>query len=157
MITSIYSEKQKITQLIRELKPIADDGPLYLQYIYSNHIVLKTGGFIENSTKAIFYNYTNRHSKPEIAKFVEHHAGRMNSLNCEKIEKFANQFDEDFWPKIKEQCDRTELEAIDSIKAIRDTIAHGKINGTGISIVIDHFNKACTFVEHMEAIIYPSD
>jgi hypothetical protein len=156
LIQSIYSEKARLQQLFGQLKEQANNAPLELQHVYSNHVALKTGGFLENSTKAIFKEYCSRNSNPEISNYVQHQIARLNSLSCEKIAKLMQAFLHDAkWEEIAKLCETADLEAVDSVKAIRDQVAHGKSNGSGITLTINYYERVTHFVECMEITLVP--
>ena len=156
MIQSIFSERRRLDTLFSQLNEASADAPLHLQHVYSNHIILKTGGYLENSTKAIFKEYCARSANQQIANYVDHHISRLNSLSSEKLEKLLKSFQhEDKWNSVVARCISEELEAIDSVKAIRDKIAHGGSNGTGFTAAVGYFKNVCNFVEYLESELVP--
>lgn len=156
MIRAIYSEKESLNSLFKRLRDEADTADLDIQKVFSNHVVLKTGGFLENSIKAIFKEYCTRNGNSNLASFVEYHVGRMNSLNDEKLEILFRQFGlSDVWNEIVSGAPRDEIDALSSVKGIRDNIAHGRDNGTGLSRTIDYFNSVQSFVDRLEQTLVP--
>ncbi len=155
MILRIRSEKDQIVNLYPKLKKAADETDLGLQTVYANHLVLKATGFLENSVRAILQEYCNRHANEQIGKFVAHKVSRLNSLSTGKLETLFNSFEPTNWAKISDLCTDEDISSVDSIKTIRDDIAHGKTNGTGLLTVNRYFTGICNFVGHVEKIILP--
>lgn len=153
MIPQIAAEKDRIKALYPKLKTIIDDADPWVQHVCSNHLILKSTGFLENSFKVILNEYCRTRSDDRIRKYVTHNAARMNSLNCQKLKNFFDTLDPEFWEKIEESCGDSDLAAVDSVKNIRDKIAHGNHDGTGIITANDYFQGICRFIDCMERTI----
>ncbi|MEC9245313.1 MAG: HEPN domain-containing protein [Pseudomonadota bacterium] len=122
------------------------DVDVRIQNVFANHIVLASAGYVEDSVLAALSEYGRTHGNPRIARFVEKSVSRNNSLNSEKIENILHQFDKEWWPKIAERTSRENIEAIDSLKTLRDHIAHGRHNGTGYYTVRDYYKRSKRFI-----------
>lgn len=99
------------------------------------HLVLAGAGHVEQSVINILSEYGRLNGNPKIRRFVEKTIARNNSLNCEKIKTVTDQFDADWWIQLEATTSEVDRVAVDSLKTLRDQIAHGKRNGTGFSIV----------------------
>ncbi|MGV6848971.1 MAG: HEPN domain-containing protein [Marinibacterium sp.] len=120
---------------------------------FANHVVLAGAGYVEDAVLATLSEYSRTHGNPKIARFVEKAVSRNNSLDCEKIERILNQFDKDWWPAIEARTRPENVSAIDSLKALRDQIAHGKPNGTGYMTVKDYYERSKRFVLDFAAVV----
>jgi len=145
----------RIDDLIKTMDQTVSDVEPRIQNVFANHIVLAGAGFVEDSILATLSEYGNRHGDPKIARFIEKSVARNNSLNCEKIQQILNHFDKDWWPTIRGRTDIKNLSAIDSLKTLRDQIAHGKPNGTGYITVKDYYSNTKRFVFDVAAVINP--
>jgi len=138
----VTSNGQRIDALLKILEANVWEVDPQIQNVYANHVVLAGAGYVESAILATLSEYGKRHGNDRISRYVEKTIERNDSLNCEKIEKILHQFDKDWCPEIKATTAPENIDAIDSLKTLRDQIAHGKQNGTGYSIVQHYFSSA---------------
>lgn len=143
----------RIDALIATMNAAVDNVDLRIQNVFANHIVLVGAGYVEDAVLATLSEYGRAHGNPRIARFVEKAVSRNNSLNCEKIEKILHQFDKDWWPEIEARTSSENISAIDSLKTLRDQIAHGKPNGTGYITVRDYYTRSKRFVLDFATVV----
>jgi hypothetical protein len=87
---------------------------------------------------------------------VESEIAYDNSLNCEKIKTYLNKFDPDWWPVLLGSFHEAETSAVDSLKALRDRIAHAQDDGTGFITVRGYYGHAKTFLSTVGDLILPA-
>lgn len=143
----------RIDALLTTMDAAVGDVDSRIQNVFANHIVLAGAGYIEDAVLATLSEYGRIHGNPRIARFVEKAVSRNNSLNCEKIERILHQFDKDWWPAIEAKTSPENTSAIDSLKTLRDQIAHGKPNGTGYMTVKNYYERSKRFVVDFAAVV----
>ncbi|WP_282047307.1 HEPN domain-containing protein [Roseibium album] len=144
---------QRIDALITTMDEAVGDLDVRIQNVLANHVVLAASGYVEQAVVAILSEYGRQHGNQRISRFVEKMISRQNSLNCDKIEKILNHFDKSWWPKLENSTASANISAVDSLKTLRDQIAHGKPNGTGYITVKDYYEKSKKFVSDFAVII----
>lgn len=144
---------RRIDALLSTMDAAVGDVDPRIQNVFANHIILASAGYVEDAVLATLSDYGRTHGNPRIARFVEKSVSRNNSLNCEKIEKILHQFDKDWWPSIKNLTAAENISAIDSLKTLRDQIAHGKPNGTGYITVKDYYAKSKRFILDFATVV----
>ncbi len=149
----ITIEEKHLDRISADLKNAVFAVELPLQHVFSNHLVLQGAGYIETAVKHVLSEYARTHGDPRIRRFVERSVGHNNSLNCSKIQTVVDQFDTDWWSKVKEATSEEEREAVDSLKTLRDQIAHGKNNGTNFTTVADYCKKAKSFIRAFSRVV----
>ncbi|AEI93472.1 hypothetical protein RLO149_c014750 [Roseobacter litoralis Och 149] len=132
---------------------LVDDAQPRIQNVYSSQVVLSASGYVEAAVGVVLAEYGRTRGDIRIARYIGKNVARQNSLNCEKIEKVLRQFDKDWWPTIEAQTNAANIAAVDSLKTLRDQIAHGKNNGTGYSTVKDYYWRAKVFVVDFKSVI----
>ena len=148
MIKSIRSRKDRLCYLYTTLKDEADrSDSLQIQNILAGHFVLSAGGHLEDSLKEIIIEYTKIKSDPKVQRFLEIAVKNLNSLSCGKIGNFLTKFDVDLWEKVKDRCTSSDLSSVDSLKSVRDKIAHGQQGSIGILAVKGYFDGICNVVQ----------
>jgi hypothetical protein len=74
---------------------------------------------------------------------------KKNSLGCSKIEAILGKFDKGVWEYLKASLTEEQMTSIDSLKALRDQIAHGKDNNTGYLVISRYFDAIIDFPEKL--------
>ncbi|WP_373280042.1 hypothetical protein [Palleronia salina] len=62
-------------------------------------------------------------------------------------------FDPNWWREVCLSLDPEDLSAIDSLKTLRDKIAHGKPNGTGFVTIRNYCGGAKRFAKRLPEIV----
>ena len=149
----ITSNEARLDKLAADLHVAVNEADLNLQHVFSSHLVLAGAGHVEKSVIHILSEYSRKHGNPAISRYVEKTVARNNSLNCNKIKTISDQFNPDWWTKIEGETLPTERSAVDSLKTLRDEIAHGGENRTGFTTVKDYFFNAKTFVRKFSVVV----
>lgn len=147
--------ENRIDALLTTMDATVGDVDPRIQSVFANHVVLAGAGYVEEAVLATLSEYGRRHGDAKIARFIEKSVSRYNSLNCEKIESVLRQFDKEWWPAIEARTTIENISAIDSLKTLRDQIAHGKPNGTGYMTVKDYYSRAKQFAVDLAAVVTP--
>ena len=150
---SVVQNRQRIDSLLDKMDAKMHDADFWVHGIFANHLVLAGAGYIEDGVAQILSDYGGRNGNSEIARFVQHSTARNLSLNCNKIEKILHQFNKDWWPTIKEHTAPANLSAVDSLKTLRDQIAHGRLNGTGFIEVRNYYIRSKSFIDDFSEVI----
>lgn len=153
---SVTGRIQKIDALVPQMQALVNAASFATQSIYSNHLVLQAAGLVENGVCDILSHYAGNHGDTRLRRFVQAEISRNNSLNCEKIEKIIEKFDPSWIVSLKSTWTASERSAVDSLKAIRDQIAHGNSNGTGYATVAGYYNDAKAFITKVGNVILPT-
>lgn len=149
----VKSEIQKKDHIVQTLSKGVNDVDPLIQNVYSNHVVLLGAGLVEISVAAILSDYSAARGCLQLSRFVQHSVERNNSLNCEKISNILNRFDAMWWREILNGTTNQTREAVDSLKTLRDSIAHGKPNGTGFQTVKQYYFESKKFVNTMADVV----
>ncbi len=151
----VRSEAQRIDYLVTTLDSTVDFVEPIVQNLYANQVVLAAAGYVENATKHILSEYAQKRGNKAIAQYIEHAVSRNNSLNCEKIKIILDCFNNEWWLELNRETSDQRKWAVNSLKALRDRIAHGKHNGTGYSTVKTYYSECKKFVADMCDVILP--
>ena len=153
----IHSKEAALDSLYKSLKDKADkEADMTLQHIYANYFALKVAGLVEDSFGLIISEFCQRHTKPSVKNFMVSSVNSLNSIGVGKASDFFNKMDKEIWKHVENKCSQEDLDALDSLKTIRDAIAHGKHNGTGILTIHRYFKSICQVLKEIEAFLIPN-
>ena len=149
----IEQNSQRISGIIQVMDIALRDADLRLQTVCSSHLVTLASGHIEICVRAVLGEYARLHSNGPIKKFTVKTLEWENSLNCEKINKILDRFDKSWKDKLDQKITFDESSAVDSLKTLRDDIAHGKHNGTGYITVKEYYSRSLKYISKLKDVI----
>lgn len=152
-VRQIASEKDRVDSLFGLLIEESSKVDMKAASAFGQFMAVQSGGFVERTVQLTMFDYAKTRSNHQISSFVLKRAEYLNSLNCKKIEQFLEPFDNTWWQEIAAICGPTILQSIDSLKNVRDDVAHGKHNGTGINTIKDYFDHAVVFSREFQKTI----
>ena len=152
---NIVANRDRIDYKIKNLDAVVGTADPIIQNVFSNHIVIAGAGFVEHAVLEVIYEYGKVNSNPKISKYLGWSVRQNNSLNCEKISRILNQFDESWWVDIDSVATYQQKLAVDSLKNLRDQIAHGGHNGTGYTTVKNYYIDATKFITVLAGVVLP--
>jgi hypothetical protein len=125
------SYQQRLDHLFEQVKSIPGDSEL--QSHWARYLCILVSGYIETSVIAIYIEYTKGKASPDVLNFVERRLLSQQNLNMDKIIQLVGTFNNK-WAEDLSTATRGELkDAVDSIVANRNKIAHGE--NVGLSYV----------------------
>jgi hypothetical protein len=152
-LAEVEQNLQRINAIVVLMDKALQDADIKLQTVFSSHLTTLASGHVEISVRAILGEYARIRSNEQLRKFVQRTVLWENSLNIEKIEKILDRFDSDWVKKLAAKISLEEKEAVNSLKTLRDDIAHGKHNGTGYIVVKRYFSESVQFINKLEKIV----
>jgi hypothetical protein len=146
----IFRQIQRSRDLITAVDR-ATAGDLELQSHWARYLCVLAAGIFENALPAIYGAYIRTRSAPNVAAFASAALASIRNPKSERFLEIASCFDST-WPyDLMTYLDTNgHRDAIDSIIANRNLIAHGKISGITLSRFKDYFSKAIEVLEFIE-------
>jgi hypothetical protein len=147
MTPRLQTHRDKIIDLIDLCKQVTD---LKVQAFLARSLVILASSYIELAVREVVGEFCRQRSAPAIANFVRVAISSENSLNCRKIESILGRLGLDFQSRLRPLLGDEEQAAIDSLKALRDQIAHGGDNNTGYIVITRYFKAVENFPIHLQ-------
>lgn len=144
----VLRRRQKLDALFEKVSSAAGgDAEMIAQW--ARYLCILTAGFVETSMRRIYGEYTRQKASPEVYRFVTKRLKPVRNLNMEALCQLAGQFDEKWEAKLRE-VDEELKDAVDSIVANRNRIAHGEDVGIGYVAVKDYYDRVKKLVGQIE-------
>jgi RiboL-PSP-HEPN len=125
-------------------------GDIELQAHWSRYLCVLVSGYLETSVVAIFGAYARDRAAPNIVNYVINKLDGFQNPNMTKIIDLSNSFNPSWGQTIRQQTDGELKDAIDSISANRNLIAHGKDTGITFSRIFTWYKRAIHVIELIE-------
>ncbi|SHJ06079.1 HEPN domain-containing protein [Wenxinia saemankumensis] len=129
------------------------DVDFAVQSVFANQLALLAAGLVEETVSKVLSEYGRKKGDPKISRYITKSVEHQNSLSCEKIKLTLDKFDGGWWDQLEDRVKDSDRAAIDSLKAIRDKVAHGRPNGTGFSVVGSYYSSIKRFAREFDQLI----
>lgn len=151
---SVASRIQTVDSLLVEMNATALNLDLKLQSALASQLAIRSAGVIEHGVRDTLTFYALRRGNEPLRRYVEKTVSYENSLNCPKIEKILGRWNPLWWGAVVVGTSDAERAAVDSLKAIRDKVAHGDDPGAGFVKIRDYYTLSKSFITKFSAQIY---
>ena len=124
----VIRAKQRVDHLFTQTRFVS--GDLEIQSHWARYLCVVVSGFLESSVRQLYASYGRRRASPQIARFVDSQLKFFQNPKTEKILELARSFDSTWETELRTAAGGEPKDAIDSIVANRNNIAHGESVGT---------------------------
>lgn len=107
----------------------------------TRYYAILTASYVEFTLQEVIRSYVETRSSKMISSIVTSFVERQNSIDCRKIKIILDNFDRKLYPKFEVRAGNDKVEAINSLKTLRDSLAHGNDNGTSYIKIKDYYDK----------------
>ena len=128
------------------------DSEPEIQSHWARYLCVLTAGFVEQGIRTIVSEYCRHKASPQVLRFVQARLHKFQNPKMGKILEIVGQFDNDWKVRLEAQCLGELKDAIDSIMANRNSIAHGRDTNIGLVSIRDYYQRAKRVLEHIEQI-----
>jgi hypothetical protein len=147
---SIVSLDARLSHVVTQF----DRQPDYLiQTHLGKYLIIVTSGYFEQVVQASLTEFARHRSPPEIANYVDSTLSWEGSINRHKLARILNRFDGKWFTEIEKLAQPAEKQAIDSVKELRDQLAHGNENGTGYAAARNYHFLVRSYSDHLFSVI----
>lgn len=140
--------KTRLDNLFKKVKALADD--MELQSHLAKYLCVRVSGFLEVAVRAIYSQYAQGKATPNVANYVTRRLGGFQNPNMTKIINLTNSFNLEWGDSLREKTEGEVKNAIDSICANRNLIAHGRDSGITYARINHWYQDAIEVVELIE-------
>ncbi|MFC1970617.1 HEPN domain-containing protein [Chloroflexota bacterium] len=144
----IFRYKQRLDYLFDQIRSFSDNTELQAQW--ARYLCILVAGFTETSVQAILNEYVRNKAAPSVASYAFSRLKRFTNPKMEDILTLLGFFDSKWRDNTENFAEGKLKEAVDSIMAQRNLIAHG--NDTGISYVRikDYYERIIKLIDYIE-------
>lgn len=147
----VHQYQQRLAHLLTAAEQITD---LEQKSHFAKYICVIAAGFLEVAYEEVMTEYVRKRTgSSEIVNFVQKMVDKNQSINFKRLQAGLSQFDPGLAIKLEAVVTQEEKDAINSIKANRDQIAHG--DNVGITYVtVKGYVKDCgTLVGKLSQVV----
>ena len=128
------------------------ENQLEVRADFARYLCILVSGFVESVVSDIATDHCRNRSAPTVMSFVESRLRRPVNLNAEQLLQFVGAFNRDWRNELDRFIAGERKDALDSVVANRNNIAHGEsVNLTYVRIR-DYYRYICEIVEFLEEL-----
>lgn len=140
--------KQRLDNLFKQIS--AFSGNIELQSQWARYLCILVSGFLETAICAIYGEFARKTASPYVANFVKCELDSFQNPKMGKILELTRAFNP-LWADELETATEGELkDAVDSIVANRNQIAHGRDVGITYTRIKNYYEDAIKVVDLVE-------
>lgn len=140
--------KQRLDDLFAQISAFSED--LELQSQWARYLCILVSGFLEVSICAIYNQLARRCASPSVANFVECRLGDFQNPRMGKIIELTKAFNPQWASDLEAKTEGEIKDAVNSIVANRNQIAHGKDVGITYIRIKNYYKNAIAVVDLIE-------
>ena len=145
----IVRYKQRLDNLFDQIALLTDN--FELRSHWARYLCVLLAGFIETSVQSIYIQYSKDKAAPNVTNYVTSRLKRFTNPNMEDILQLAGHFDNKWRESISNEADSELKDAVDSVMAQRNLIAHGINTGISYPRVKEYYKSIVELVELIES------
>ncbi len=119
---------------------------------FARYLAVLLCGLLETTVKTLVIEYSARTANPKSAAYCSSMVNGFRNPNCAKLKDLVGRFNADWRKSLEEFLEGPTGSAVDSIKVLRDAVAHGRNHGTSLGDVIKYRDDIFKTVDFLEKL-----
>lgn len=146
----ILSLESKLDYSVSKFDATSD---IYLQSHLARYLVIMTAGYFEQVVQASLTGFAQSRAHNQIVNYVDTTLSWEGSINRNKLERILGRFDKTWFSAVEARAQDPQKRAVDSVKDLRDQLAHGNDNGIGYSTARTYHFLVREYASHLLNIL----
>ena len=142
---AVKQHKQRLDHIFLQVSAFSSAPELKSHW--ARYLCVLVSGFVETSIQTIFSEYAKKRSSPEVASYVESRLKRFQNPSMQRIINLIGEFNPVWRESFEMATDGEPKDAINSIVANRNNIAHGESVGITYSRIQQYYENAIKVVD----------
>lgn len=126
-----------------------------LQADFARFLCILVSGYMEKAVTALVLEHARRQSAPSIQRFVEYRMTSFTNVNAQRLQQLMGSFDLDWERNLEQFLIDEKKAAIDSIRSLRNAIAHGEHVGITYTRISDYYKEVQKIIERVANLCSP--
>jgi hypothetical protein len=123
-----------------------------VQSDFARYLCILVSGFLENAVAELLIEHTRQRAGPSVLRFIDSEARRITNVNAQRLKSLLARFDDDWLKEFDSFLVDERKDAVDSIVALRNSIAHGQSVGVTLVRVKRYYEQVKLVVERLATL-----
>lgn len=150
MHVEVVRYRDRLDYLFKQIS--AFSGDIELQAHWAKYLCILVSGFLESSVQSIFSEYAKSKAAPSVANYVENRLRGLQNTNMQRILDVTRSFNPDWADQLETATEGELRDAVNSIVANRNQIAHGVSIGLSYVRMKDYYDQAVKLVNLLDEV-----
>ena len=132
-------------QLIREVDDIFQRArsleSIQVQSDYAKYLVIRLAGLVEQVVTEIIMAHVESQASQPVVSHISWRMGTFQNPNMERLLQLVGSFDRHRREQLENEISDAEREALGSVMAQRNRVAHGESSAISLSQVADYYSE----------------
>lgn len=146
----ILSLETRLDNLVSKFDAQTD---FFLQAHLARYLIIVTSGYFEQAIQISLAEFARPRAHTQIVSYVDTTISWEGSINRYKLERILGRFDKQWFQSLETTAAEAEKNAVDSVKELRDQLAHGSDNGTGYAVARGYHFLVRDYVGRLLAVL----
>lgn len=124
---------------------------LELRADFARYLCVLVSGFMEQSVRDILIEHATARAAPTVARYVEGSVGRRN-LKTERLLQIVGSFSADWRKELEEYVNGERKDALDSVVANRNLIAHGEWTSISYHQLTEYYRNVKEIIVRLDTM-----
>ncbi len=142
---AVKQHKQRLDHIFSQVSAFSSAPEL--ESHWARYLCVLVSGFVETSIQTIFSEYAKKRSSREVASYVESRLKRFQNPSMQRIVDLIGEFNPVWRESFELATEGEPKDAINSIVANRNNIAHGESVGITYSRIQQYYENAIKVVD----------
>lgn len=145
-------ERKKLNYLYNEFGKYEQDSKISseVKSHLATYLCIRSNGHIEKSIRIIYGQYTKKRSHPNVANYVDNNLRYFQNAKHKKILDLTYNFSSEWGHSLEEYMSDEMKDSIDSIVAIKNSLAHGDNAGITYARLKQYWTNAEKVLDFIE-------
>jgi hypothetical protein len=153
--------KQQVDALFKDAdalyKKLRADGyprESAVQAAFAQYLCVRVSGFVDASVGHILSKHiAHQANKVTVRRFAEIKLGKVTNLNAERLCRLLSDFDAQWRTQLETFLNVERRDALDSVVANRNNIAHGRPTTVTFSRVSEFHKRATEIIDYVDGLV----
>lgn len=146
--------KQRLDATFQRIEGV--DSDLELRSDFARYLCVLVSGYLERAVAELVLEHARRSGGPSLQRFVETKTRRFANANSERLQNLLGSFDADWRQTLGFFLVDELKDAVDSVVALRNTIAHGGSVGVTYQRISDYYMRVQKVVDQVADLCAPA-
>jgi hypothetical protein len=148
----VTRRRQKLTATFNAVKGAGVEAELLSHY--SRYLCVMVSGYFEQSIKELVLQYCRDRSADQVVRYVSRQISQLRNIDSKKLKTLIESLDPEWWQALVRDREE-ELEALDSVTAVRNSISHGMDSGITMATITQYYSQVDALLSDLSERLDP--
>ena len=146
--------KQRLDATFERVRSVGSDPEI--QSDFARYLCVLVSGYLENAVVELVVEHARKKGAPTLQRFVEQQTRRFTNVRAQRLQELLGSFNPDWRRDLEEFLVDERKDAVDSVIALRNNIAHGESVGLTYNRIDEYYRQVQLVVDRVRDLCVPA-